>query len=385
MSDHDRNPTTLRLRVYGDVAEFETERHLEWFFWHTVLAQMGLTPLKSQYNCREGVCDILARGANKELVIIELKNTQDSHVVEQITAYFDALIDERPFDEQIDYSQPIALYTICPSYSARTELTLKYHKLGLTLFTYSIIRWDAGFKFMLWQWPEPGEVLQVEIPAAPEVLPHLDLPDPPRSFVNLLGKCTDAEKHWAIRTRDQTYEFARNHKLKIAETPDGKWTRFERTKQYPIAELGWDNKRDELAIFLWLPFMTVNGQWNMGGPRSENFKKTAMMRLWIVNDQVTCLAYVENGRKSWLIVTKEEIETGKFSLPTKLRKWMQYTHSYWKGLAMPVQFYLETMELPDRADSLSSFVELALEHSLQRLRKSKSSPNQQASASLSNT
>ncbi len=147
-----RSPILPRFRVYGEIAEFETERHLEWFFWHTVLTKIGLKPLKSQHTCREGICDILAKGAKNQLVIIELKNIQDSHVIEQITTYFDALKEEQPFAEQIDYTKPIELYTVCPSYRYQTELTLKYHQLNFTLFSYTVKRNNTGFAFTLYLW-----------------------------------------------------------------------------------------------------------------------------------------------------------------------------------------------------------------------------------------
>jgi hypothetical protein len=107
----------------------------------------------------------------------------------------------------------------------------------------------------------------------------------------------------------------------------------------------------------------------MGGIREKNFKKTAMMRIWLIDGIVTYVGYIENGRKSWLIVTQDEVENGKFILPTKLQKWSGSTR-YWKGLAMPTEFYLETMKISDRSYCFDFFVELALKHSLQRQQKS---------------
>ena len=83
-----------RFRVYGDIAEFETERHLEWFFWHTVLPELGLKPLKGQHICKEGICDILAKGTENQLVIIELKNIHPSHLIDgrKISGTFNLVI-----------------------------------------------------------------------------------------------------------------------------------------------------------------------------------------------------------------------------------------------------------------------------------------------------
>ncbi|MBD2179020.1 DUF91 domain-containing protein [Pseudanabaena sp. FACHB-1998] len=360
------SPILPRFRIYGGSAEFETERHLEWFFWYTVLPKIGLKPLKSQHTCREGICDILAKGNQNQLVIVELKNVEDSHVIEQITAYFDALIEEKPFSEQIDYTKSIELYTVCPTYRNRTVTTLKHHKLKFTLFSYAVKSSNQGFIFTLYEWLTNIEIAKIDIPIAVEIAPTLNLPDPPKAFVNLLGNCSECEKIWAIEIRDQIYQFAQSLNYKIYEKPYGKWVRFERNKQNPIAEIGWENKRESLVVYLWLPFMTVNGQCNM---RRDSYKRTAMMRLWIDDGIVRYVGYIENQRKSWLVVTDEEIQKGKFTKPVKLQR--KGLSAYWKGLAMPTDIYLDLMGFTPRSHSLNSFVELSLEHSLQRLTKSR--------------
>lgn len=110
----------------------------------------------------------------------------------------------------------------------------------------------------------------------------------------------------------------------------------------------------------------------MRGVRGDNYKRTAMMRLWLIDGIVKYIGYIENGRKSWLIVTNDELKNGKFTLPTKLKKqkWGGNLR-YWKGLAMPTEFYLETMGISNNSLCLSTFVELALKHSLQRQKKSR--------------
>lgn len=222
--------------------------------------------------------------------------------------------------------------------------------------------------FTLRNWVTQEEIVQIEILTNTKITHNFKLPEPPKSFVDLLGKCSDEERKWTIQIRDLIYQFARDNNYKIAENPDGKWTRFQRTKQYPIAEVGWDNRRATLAIYLWLPFTTINGRDDMGKIWGERYKRTAMMRLWVVNGFVKYIGYIENGRKSWLIVTSDELEDRKFSLPTKLKKW-RGDDSYWKGLAMPIDYYLKMMKLSESSNSLIELVELALNYSLQRQKK----------------
>jgi hypothetical protein len=365
------NPTKPRFRISGDSTEFETERHLEWFFQDTVLPHLGIKILANQYSCKVGICDILAIGVNCQLIIIELKNSLDTNVFEQITTYFDALAEEKPFGEKVNYDKPIELYTVCPMYGNRTLHVLKYHKLDFTVLTYKIEDLAQNYIFTLQNWVTKEEITRIEILKTLSLPQDFQLPDPPKSFINLLGKCSNDQREWVIQIRDQVYEFAQNHNYKISETTNGKATRFQRSKPHPIAEVDWDTTRETLTIYLWLPFTTINGRFNMQRAGGENYKRKAMMRIWVVDGRVSFVGFIANGRKSWLVVTGDELHAETFPLPTKLQKHMRYKNGnhYWKGLAMPTQYYLKTMQLPNHLSSLGEFVNLALEYALQRSQK----------------
>ena len=313
-------------------------------------------------------------GPSKQLIIIELKNTQDNHVIEQITKYFDALIDEKPSSEQVDYAQPIDLYTVCPDYAESTTTILKYHQLNFDVLGYRIESTDQDSKFILFNWLSNEIVTEIAISLAEKIPTELNLPDPPKSFVDLIGKCSEQQRQWAIQIRDQIDELAHRNSHKVRERPDGQWTRFERTKQFPIAEIGWDGQRNEIAIHLWLPFTTVNGPINRRSTRSDNYKRTSMMKLWVDAGLVKYVGYVENGRRRCITVTIEELSHEKFSMPTKLNKWLKKygdrywmnSRAYWNGLAMPSGVYKEKMDMMDLETSLEAFTSLALEHSFGR-------------------
>jgi hypothetical protein len=363
--------TTPRLRVFGKGAEFETERHLERFFLATVLPKLQLKLLASQYTCGQGICDILALGPSNQLIIIELKNTKDTHVVEQITRYFDALTVEKPFDTQVDYAQPIELYTVCPNYTDSLAMTMKYHRLNFSVLAYRIENEQHVHKFELWNWLTNEVIAHIEIPRTENTPDTITLLEPPKAFLKLLERCTDHEHSQAYLIRQQIYEFSQSHNYKICERPDGQWIRFERNKQYPIAELGWDGQRRELVINLWLPFTTINGRLNLRRDPTR-YKRTSMMRIWLDNDEVKYLGYIHNSSRRWLIVTIQELKNERFPIPTKLNKWLKCTDDqywisegiYWKGLAMSFKTYTETMDLPSLEMSTQAVVQLALGHSL---------------------
>lgn len=94
------------LRKSGEGWDFQNEAALESFAWKNLPGLFGLKPLKRQYRVRGEVCDILAIDSGKRLAILELKNAEDRYIVQQLTRYYDNLLEERPLSSQIDYTQP---------------------------------------------------------------------------------------------------------------------------------------------------------------------------------------------------------------------------------------------------------------------------------------
>jgi len=87
------------LRKTGQGWKFSSEAALEDFVWATLKQLLGLAPLKRQYSVKGEVCDILAIDSNQKLVVIELKNAEDRYLVQQLTRYYDNLLEEKPFKE----------------------------------------------------------------------------------------------------------------------------------------------------------------------------------------------------------------------------------------------------------------------------------------------
>ena len=71
---------------------------------------------------------IVAIDENKRLVVLELKNCEDRYIVQQLTRYYDALLEEKAFNEEIDYGQPVRLVAIAPSFHKDNFTDRKYHK-----------------------------------------------------------------------------------------------------------------------------------------------------------------------------------------------------------------------------------------------------------------
>jgi len=66
---------------------------LEDFVWNHLEQLFQFFPLKRQYISKGEICDILAL-KDKQLAILELKNSEDRYIVQQLSRYYDSLIDE---------------------------------------------------------------------------------------------------------------------------------------------------------------------------------------------------------------------------------------------------------------------------------------------------
>lgn len=129
---------------------FKSERDLEDFVWVHLKDLFGLQGLKRQHTIKPDVCDILAVDKARKLTILELKNTTDRYIVQQLTRYYDRLITEKPLAADIDYSLPIRLIAIAPTYHEHSLIDQKYNALDIELLTYEVLEAeDASICFTL--------------------------------------------------------------------------------------------------------------------------------------------------------------------------------------------------------------------------------------------
>ena len=123
--------------------KFDSEAELEDFVWDNLNSLLSLTPLKRQFYAKTEVCDILAIGQNRQLVVLELKNTEDRYIVQQLTRYYENLLEEKPFKTEVDYDQPIRLVAISPRFHRHSFIDLKYHNLDFQLILFEIIQEES--------------------------------------------------------------------------------------------------------------------------------------------------------------------------------------------------------------------------------------------------
>ena len=270
------------LRKTGSGWEFASEAALEDFIWDNLQQLLGFTPLKRQYAVKGEVCDILALDEPKQLVILELKNAEDRYVVQQLTRYYDNLLDEKPFAEQIDYNQPVRLIAAAPSFHRHNLIDRKYNLLTIDLLQVTVLKNNQNFHLHLqdidsnqtWSIPIPYQELDISIASS-------NIPEPPQLFLDWLGSCTGEEQQAIIRLREKILAFD----VRIKEEIEGRNSiRYGRGKSNPVAELCFYRKINKPVIFLWLPT-----------PTSRQKEVIGRLRLWIDGETVTHIGHVPEG------------------------------------------------------------------------------------------
>ena len=338
------------LRKTGEGWEFASEVALEDFVWGNLQQLLGFTPLKRQYPVKGEVCDILALNETRQLVILELKNAEDRYVVQQLTRYYDNLLDEKPFLAQIDYSQPIHLIAAAPSFHRHNLIDRKHTKLIIDFLQVTVVQINQNFHLNLkdidtnqtWSIPIPYQELNFSITSQ-------NIPETPQLLLDWLGACTGEEQQAIIRLREKILSFDG----RIKEEVEGRNTiRYGRGKTKPVAELCYQRKINKPVIFLWLPT-----------PSSLLFTQRRQvigrMRLWIDGSVVTYAGHIPEG------MGRMRLESEWNDMPREQRpRNLYHSLSYKSFSPVSSSIYKDLISTPN---SLESLADLALTKWLARI------------------
>ncbi|MCW5318985.1 DUF91 domain-containing protein [Nostoc sp. KVJ3] len=338
------------LRKTGSSWEFASEAALEDFVWDNLQQLSGLKPLKRQYAVKGEICDILALNETRQLVILELKNTEDRYVVQQLTRYYDNLLDEKPFPEQIDYSQPVRLLAIAPSFHKHNLIDRKHTKLIVDFLQVTVAQINQDFHLQLqdtdtnqtWSIPIPYQKLDISSTSS-------NIPDPPQLLLDWLGACTGEEQQAIIKLREKILSFDE----RIKEEIEGRNTiRYGRVKAKPVAELCYQSKTRKLIIFLWLPVPS-----SLFGNSKEVIGR---IRLWTDGASVTDVGHVPEG------LGKMKLQSQWDAVPREKRPHLMQSLSYKSLIPVPINWYSNLRDACKISNSLESLADLALSKWLAR-------------------
>ncbi len=143
--------------------KFKREASLEDFIYKKLTSILNLKALKQQhqYMNKEQI-DILALDNDKRLVLLEVKNQQDRHLVQQLTRYYTYSDKEKPFEPEVNYTysdkekpfksevnQIIRLIAIAPTYHPYNLIDKGYSKLKFEFWEYEVNQKDDSFYLIL--------------------------------------------------------------------------------------------------------------------------------------------------------------------------------------------------------------------------------------------
>jgi len=237
----------IKLRQVASGWQFESERDLENFVWSNLEKLFGYTPLKRQHQVNGQYCDIIAVGKSQQLVVLELKNSEDRYIVQQLTRYYDALLEETYFYQQINFQIPVTLIAVAPNFHRDNYIDRKYHQLKFQFLRFHIICQDKRFSLNLID-VDTNEILYLNFNYSLQQLSSKDIPIPPKRFYQLIARYTLQEQAELTKLREKVLIF--DHRMEEVVQDGG--ILYGKNRNKYCAELRLNSKK-ELVLFLWLP------------------------------------------------------------------------------------------------------------------------------------
>ncbi|MEH2274324.1 MAG: endonuclease NucS domain-containing protein [Nostoc sp.] len=252
----------VNLIKTGNSWKFATEADLEDFVWANLKELFGLIPLKRQYYVKGQICDILALNDKKQLVVLELKNGEDRYIVQQLTRYYEALLKNKPFQEEVDYEQPISLIVIKPNFHRDNFTDRKYNCLSIQFLRFEIFTDDERFYIHLRD-IDNQKVSELEIHYQQKNISIEDLPQQPKAFSKILSFCNHQQQEQLINIQHKILLFDR--RMQEISVPGS--IKYGKATSCFCAEICSDSK-GQPVLFIWLPLNSSDG------------KRIGRMKIW---------------------------------------------------------------------------------------------------------
>lgn len=332
--------SSVALNKTGSGWEFANEEALEDFVEVHLQSLLGLTVIKRQFTVNEQRCDIIAVDENKRLVVLELKNGEDRYVVQQLTRYYDALLEHQPFADRVDYDLPVRLIAIAPKFHRDNFTDRKYHGLFFQFLQFAIVLFEDHLNLQLKD-VDNEQMSQVEIKYQPRESTD-NIPSPPREFRNLIKNFIDDEQQLIWRIREKILRFD----TRMQEIICSKSISYGKGKSKLCAQICVDRRAGEgyirPALMLWLPL----------SPWTDNCNRVGRMAIY-------------NRKKN------DALSLSKIDEYSYLRHWpvgSRYSASDWQAQTWDLKHYVtEITKQKNEFNFLDLLIDLSLKNWLQRL------------------
>lgn len=335
----------ISLRKKPSGWEFVSEAALEKFVWTNLLELFGVNPLKQQYITNGEICDILAIDQEGGLVILELKNTEDRYLIQQLTRYYASLLEEKPFQENIDYTRPVQLVAIAPTYHRHNLVDRHHSTLDFKLLQFSIAEENESCYFVLRNL-ELETVQRHLIPYSVAETPIIEnIPEPPDVMLEWLGGCSLEEQTGFLKVRNKIL----SHSTRMKEMVDKRVIQYGSGKTKLCAEIRFQQKVQRPILFLWLP--TPSTLWR------SHIKQPMIgrLRVWTNGEAISHIGHVPEG------LGKMKLESEWNQLPQNQRpKGLTWSLSSKSHMPTQIEGYVNHCENQNNADYWDILSDLAV-------------------------
>jgi uncharacterized protein (UPF0297 family) len=177
-----------------------------------------------------------------------LKNGEDIYIIQQLTRYYDALLEVKPLADEIDYQQPISLIAIKPSFHRDNFIDRKYHHLSIDFFEFAVLVDEYKYYFQIKNL-DTEKVSKIKINHQDREI-NEDIPPSSRGLMNRLMKCPSEQQEGILKIRQKVLSFDK----RMEEISSGVSFRYGNGNSKAsklCAEFYFDSKGIPI-IFLWL-------------------------------------------------------------------------------------------------------------------------------------
>lgn len=250
-------PLNKLVKLAGNTWEFANEIALEDFIWDNLTAIFNLIPLERQRRINGERCDIISASQNKQLVIIELKNSLDRGIVQQLTRYYANLAKNKLFD--VDYDLPVKLIAITPSFHSHNYIDREYSKLNFDFIEFKLIVTKDSELYLHLNNVDTAQTWEAQVTYNLEQVHDIKdyLPPVPSVLAKMIEGCSDEQKQIILQVRERFLCF---HE-RIQEIKGANFVKYGRGKSNICAEIRANTYSAEMrtlgfnqpALFLYLP------------------------------------------------------------------------------------------------------------------------------------